>query len=141
MPKPDYASLFAQYEVETDPAVREQLWDQIFVFGPEMDANGHPIFLPGETVEDYLLTPEEEELFEYTKRDYVENNPGTIVAGSEEYVLPFYVLEGYINIEASTIPPYVLFGYVDENYFEAPSSIGDFIAYVGEYYNESGETT
>lgn len=136
MPKPNYAALFAQYEVETDPAIRAALWEQIYDFSP-------PDPLPeGESIEDYLLTDAEKELFGYVLDDYVEPNPGTLITDSGQlFVVPDYVLEGYINIESSAIPPYVLAGYVDENYIVLASSIGDFVAYVGEYYNDLGETT
>lgn len=135
MPKPDYAALFAQYEVETDPAVREQLWEQIYDFSP-------PSPLPeGETIEDYLLTPEEEELFGYVMNDYVAPNPGTISEESQLFVLPNYVAEGYINIENSAIPPYFVEGYAEQGYVILGGSVGNFIAYVGEYYNDLGETT
>ena len=57
MPKPDYLSLFAQLEVETDPVQRQALLDQLYNFAP-------PVPLPeGETVEDYLLSDEEIEKF------------------------------------------------------------------------------
>lgn len=136
MPKPDYAALFALYEAETDPVVRQQLYDLIYDFSPP-----DPL-PPGETIEDYLLTPEEEELFGYVLNDYVEPNPGTLLTDSGQlFVVPGYVLEGYINIEQSAISPYVLEGYVDENYIVLPSSIGDYVAYVGKYYNDLGETT
>jgi hypothetical protein len=136
MPKPDYAALFAQYEVETDPAIRAQLWDLIYDFTP-------PDPLPeGETIEDYLLTDAEKELFGYVLDDYVVPNPGTLITDSAQlFVSAGYVLDGYINIESNAIPPYVLAGYVDENYIVLQSSVGDFVAYVGEYYNDLGETT
>lgn len=136
MPKPNYAALFAQYEAETDPVVKQQLYDLIYDFSP-------PVPLPpGETIEDYLLTPEEEELFGYVLNDYVEPNPGTLLTDSGQlFVVPDYVLEGYINNQQNAILPYVLEGYVDENYITIPSSVGDYVAYVGKYYNDLGETT
>jgi len=135
MPKPDYAGLFAQYEVETDPVIRSQLWEQIYDFSP-------PSPLPeGETIADYLLTPEEEELFGYVLNDYVAPNPGTISEESQLFVLPDYVAEGYINIGNSAIPPYFVEGYAEEGYVILGGSVGTFIAYVGEYYNDLGETT
>lgn len=138
MPKPDYAALFAQYEIETDPVIRAQIWEQVYDFSP-------PVPLPeGETIEDYLLTPHEKELFAYCYDDYVENNPGYIEGfdGSTGlYVLPDYVLDGYINIEDVDVGLYVLTGYVDELYVKTSPENTGFIAYVGEYYNNNGETT
>ena len=136
MAKPDYLSLFAQLEATTDPVQRQALLDQLYVFTI-------PSPLPeGETVEDYLLTPAEIEKFAYVEDDYVEPNPGTIISSNDQlFVIPDYVLEGYINIESSAIPPYVLEGYVDENYIVQGASVGDFSAYVGVYYNDLGEST
>lgn len=137
MPKPDYAALFAQYEVETDPIVRAQLWELIYNFTPP---NPLP---PGEVIEDYLLTPEEEELFGYVLNDYVENNPGYIegYAGSSYlYVFPDYVADGYINIQNADVGLYVDAGYMADGYVQSTDYSG-FIAYVGEYYNDNGERT
>lgn len=137
MPKPDYAALFALYEAETDPVVRQQLYDLIYDFSP-------PDPLPeGEFIEDYLLTEAEKELFGYVLNDYVVPNPGGgSVDNSQLFVLPNYVLDGYINIESSSgTEPYVVEGYVDAGYVLVSSSSGDFIAYVGQYFNDSGETT
>lgn len=136
MPKPNYILLALQLETETDPVIRQQLLDQLYDFSIPSPLP------PGETVDDYLLTPEEEELFGYVDNDYVEPNPGTLISDSSQlFVSPGYVLEGYINIESSTISPYVLDGYIEEGYIVLPSSIGDFVAYVGTYYNDLGETT
>lgn len=136
MPKPNYLSLFAQLEVTTDPVQRQLLLDQLYDFSP-------PVPLPpGESIEDYLLTPAEIEKFAYVEDDYVVPNPGTIIGDSGElYVLSGYVADGYINIESSTIPPYVLDGYVAEGYIAAATGFGDFSAYVGVYYNDLGEST
>ena len=96
----------------------------------------------GETVEDYLLTDDEIEKFAYVEDDYVEPNPGTILeSDSLLFVAAGYVLDGYINIESSAIPPYVLEGYVSEDYIVQGASVGDYSAYVGVYYNDLGEST
>lgn len=135
MPKPNYLAIAAQLETETDPAVRASLLAQLYDFSPPSPLP------PGESIEDYLLTPEEDELFGYVDNDYVEPNPGTLLEQGEEFVVAGYVLDGYINIESSAIPPYVLEGYVAEGFITNPTSIGDFSAYVGVYYNDLGETT
>lgn len=136
MPKPNYLSLFAQLEVATDPAIRADLIAQIYNFAPP-----DPL-PPGESVEDYLLTDAEIEKFAYVEDDYIEFNPGTEAGGeSGLYVVPFYVANGYINIESSTVAPYVLEGYVSEDYIVAASGLGTFTAYVGTYYNDLGEST
>lgn len=137
MPKPDYLALATQLETETDPAIRESLRAQLYDFSP-------PDPLPeGEFIEDYLLTEAEKELFSYVLNDYVVPNPGGgSVDNSQLFVLPNYVLDGYINIESSSgTEPYVVEGYVDAGYVLVSSSSGDFIAYVGQYFNDSGETT
>lgn len=135
MPKPNYLAIAAQLETETDPAARASLLAQLYDFSPPSPLP------PGESVEDYLLTPEEDELFGYVDNDYVEPNPGTLLEEGESFVVAGYVLDGYINIESSAIPPYVLEGYVAEGFITNPTSIGDFSAYVGVYYNDLGETT
>lgn len=135
MPKPNYLAIAAQLETETDPAVRASLLAQLYDFSPPSPLP------PGESIEDYLLTPEEDELFGYVDNDYVEPNPGTLLEEGEAFVVAGYVLDGYINIESSAIPPYVLEGYVAEGFITNPTSIGDFSAYVGVYYNDLGETT
>ena len=140
MPKPDYAALFAQIAIETDPVVKEQLRLQAYNFSP-------PVPLPeGETVEDYLLTPHEQELFAYTYDGYIENNPGYFEGNystSVLYTIPDYAAYDYINIEYPAIGLYVAAGYTEEEYMQlTDTSIGSgFISYVGEYYNELGETT
>ena len=136
MPKPNYLALFAQLEVTTDPVQRQALLNQLYDFAP-------PVPLPeGETVEDYLLTDDEIEKFAYVEDDYVEPNPGTILeSDSLLFVAAGYVLDGYINIESSAIPPYVLEGYVSEDYIVQGASVGDYSAYVGVYYNDLGEST
>ena len=135
MPKPNYLAIAAQLETETSPEGRASLLTQLYNFSPPSPLP------PGESVEDYLLTPEEDELFGYVDNDYVEPNPGTLLEQGEEFVVAGYVVEGYINIETSAIPPYVLEGYVAEGFITNPTSIGDFSAYVGVYYNDLGETT
>lgn len=121
MPKSNYLALFAQLETTTDPVQRQALIDQLYDFSP-------PSPLPeGETIEDYLLTDNEIEKFAYVEDDYVEPNPGTIIESDNLlFVTPGYVLEGYINIESSVIPGYL---------------VGDYSAYVGVYYNDLGEST
>lgn len=140
MAKPDYAALFAQIAIETDPVIKEQLRLQAYNFSP-------PVPLPeGETVEDYLLTPHEQELFAYTYDGYIENNPGYLEGNystSVLYTIPDYAAYDYINIEYPAIGLYVAAGYTEEEYMQlTDTSIGSgFISYVGEYYNELGETT
>lgn len=136
MPKPDYLSLFSQLEVETDPVQRQALLDQLYNFAP-------PVPLPeGETVEDYLLSDEEIEKFGYVDDDYVQPNPGTEYAEVDAlFVLPNYVTEGYINIQNNAISPYYVEGYADEDFVVLGGSVGGYIAYVGKYYNDLGEST
>lgn len=140
MPKPDYAGLFAQIAIETDPVIKEQLRLQAYDFSV-------PFPLPdGETIEDYELTKHEKELFAYTYDGYIEDNPGYAegdYSTSVRYVMPDYVAYDYINIEYPIEDLYTLTGYVQEGYLElTDTSIGSgFISYVGEYYNELGETT
>ena len=136
MPKPNYLSLFAQLEVETDPVQRQALLDQLYDFSP-------PVPLPeGETVEDYLLTQAEIEKFGYVDDDYVQPNPGTEYADSSAlFVLPDYVVDGYINIENNAISPYYVEGYADEGFVVLGGSVGGYIAYVDKYYNDLGEST
>jgi len=137
MPKPNYLAIAAQLETETDPAIRASLLAQLYDFSPPSPLP------PGESIEDYLLTPEEDELFGYVNNDYVEPNPGGgTIDDSQLFVLPNYVLDGYINIESSSgTAQYVVEGYVDAGYVLVSSTSGDFIAYVGKYFNDSGETT
>jgi len=145
MAKPDYAALFAQIAIETDPAVKADLQTQAYTFTP-------PDPLPeGETVDDYLLTPAEIELFNFTVDDYVEDNPGYVQAApgitythSHRFVEPNYVAAGYINIEYPADYSYVVEGYLEENYINIeipPDAVTGFIAYVGQYYNDQGDTT
>lgn len=145
MPKPNYVALFAQIAVETDPAVKADLQAQAYTFTP-------PIPLPeGEAVDDYLLTPEEIELFNFTEDDYVVDNPGYVTAAegvtytySHRFVMPDYAEPGYINIEYPPSYEYVLEGYVEENYINIqipPNYPTGFISYVGKYYNDQGDST
>ena len=129
MANPDYATLLPLIAAETDPVLKQQLIDQCYQF-----------LVP--------LTDAERELFEYSNFDYIENNPGYIEpyavdGNSHLYVLPNYVVDGYINIENGNAQDlYVLAGYVLDGYI-APSggSTGSgFVAYVGKYYNQDGET-
>jgi len=70
MPKPDYADLFQQIAETTDPVERAALVELAYDFEP-------PYPLPeDETIEDYLLTEDEIELFGYVLNDYIENDPG-----------------------------------------------------------------
>ena len=130
MANPDYATLLPLIAAETDPVLKQQLIDQCYQF-----------LVP--------LTDAERELFEYSNFDYIENNPGylepyAVDCNSHLYVLPNYVVDGYINIENGNAQDlYVLAGYVLDGYI-APSggSTGScFVAYVGKYYNQDGETT
>lgn len=125
MPNPNYAVLLAQIAAETDPVLKAALIAQCYVFNEP-------------------LTDAERELFEYCAFDYVEDNPG-YVEGSEGtsylYVLPDYVIDGYINIEDADVGLYMAPGYVLDGYVrETPDDTG-FISYVGVYYNNNGETT
>ena len=65
--KPDYATLLPLIAQETDPVAKQALIDQCYVFLAD----------DPDTPELESLTVEEEQLFEYVDRDYVENNPGT----------------------------------------------------------------
>lgn len=70
MAKPDYVTIASQLAIETDPVERQNLKDQLYVFSV-------PQPLPeGETIEDYLLTDAEKQVFAYVYDDYIENNPG-----------------------------------------------------------------
>lgn len=124
MANPNYALLLAQIAAETDPVVKAALIAQCYVF------------------ED-TPTLEEQELFEYCAFDYIENNPGYVESSgtSNLYVLPNYVVDGYINIENADVGLYVDAGYVDEGYVASSSGATGFISYVGVYYNNNGETT
>ena len=124
MANPNYALLLAQIAAETDPVVKAALIAQCYVF------------------ED-TPTLEEQELFEYCAFDYIENNPGYVESSgtSNLYVLPNYVVDGYINIENADVGLYVDAGYVDEGYVASFSGATGFISYVGVYYNNNGETT
>lgn len=124
MANPNYAVLLAQIAAETDPVLKQQLIDQCYVFLGE-------------------LTLEEIELFEYCAFDYIENNPGYVESGETSvlYVLPDYVIDGYINIEDADVGLYVAEGYVEEDYIRSTPDSTGFIAYVGQYYNDNGEVT
>ena len=124
MANPNYALLLAQIAAETDPVVKAALIAQCYVF------------------ED-TPTLEEQELFESCAFDYIENNPGYVESSgtSNLYVLPNYVVDGYINIENADVGLYVDAGYVDEGYVASSSGATGFISYVGVYYNNNGETT
>ena len=126
---PDYEAILTAAAQESDPAAKEALLDQIKFNSP--------------------LTRDEKELFEYCEFDYVIDNPGygtgDLIAAA--YILPGYVADGYINIqnaESAIIDTglYVLDGYVAVDYVNVGASVeSGFIAYVGEYYNQDGETT
>lgn len=124
MANPNYALLLAQIAAETDPVAKAALIAQCYIF------------------ED-TPTLEEQELFEYCAFDYIENNPGYVESSgtSNLYVLPDYVVDGYINIENADVGLYVDAGYVDEGYVASSSGATGFISYVGVYYNNNGETT
>jgi len=125
---PDYETLLTAAAQESDPVAKQALIDKIKFNSP--------------------LRRDEIELFEYCEFDYVIDNPGygTGDLAAAAYILPGYVADGYINIEntESTIDIglYVEDGYVAIDYVNVGASIeSGFIAYVGEYYNQDGETT
>ena len=120
MANPDYATLLALIAAETDPTIKAQLEAQCYVFTEE-------------------LTTDDIELFEYCAFDYIENNPGYIAGAGDTgiYVLPDYVLDGYINIASEA-------GLYMEAYlqvFYVAKSNSGFSSYAGVYYNNNGETT
>jgi hypothetical protein len=121
---PNYALLLAQIAAETDPVLKQQLIEQCYVF-------------------EETPTLEEIELFEYCAFNYVENNPGYVEGGATSglYVLPNYVVDGYINIEDADVGLYVEAGYVEDNYIRNTVDSTGFISYVGQYYNDNGERT
>lgn len=141
MPKPNYASLFADIAL-TAPGSSERaaLEALVYNFSP-------PTPLPaGETIDDYLLTQTEKEFFAYTQDDYIIDNPGYVSPAGQvtlRYVLPDYVANDYINIEYPDSGLYAAAGYVQEGYLELTdtSVSSGFSSYVGQYYNDLGETT
>jgi hypothetical protein len=141
MPKPNYASLFADIAL-TAPGSPERaaLEAIVYNFTP-------PIPLPeGETVDDYLLNKTEQEFFAYMADDYIIDNPGYVSPAGQvtiAYTFPDYVVNGYINIEYPDSGLYAIVDYVQDGYLElTDTSISSgFSSYVGEYYNDLGETT
>lgn len=71
MANPNYASLLAQIAVETDPVIKASLIAQTYVFNT-------------------ALTESEQELFEYTTFDYIEDNPGVVGNSLNSYVGKYY---------------------------------------------------
>ena len=126
---PDYYALLTALAQETDPILRQAIKDQIVFTSP--------------------LRRDEKQLFEYAYFDYIEDNPGYIEPYASKdysymYVLPNYVVDGYINIENSNAQDlYVLAGYVLDGYVASSkrSIRSSWSAYVGEYCNQDGETT
>ena len=126
---PDYFALLTALAQETDPVLRAAIEAQIVYTSP--------------------LRRDEKQLFEYAYFDYIEDNPGYIEPYAVDdysymYTLPNYVVDGYINIQNGNAQDlYVLAGYVLDDYVSASGvSIGSgWSAYVGEYYNQDGETT
>lgn len=125
MANPDYATLLALIAAETDPVVIAQLEAQCYVFND-------------------VLTEAEKELFEYAAFDYIENNPGYVdgFVSPGLYVLPDYVVEGYINTVEAIADLYMVAGYVESGYVEEFGS-GDsgYSSYVGIYFSDNGERT
>lgn len=128
---PDYLALLTAIANETDPVLKEQLYDKIQFTAP--------------------LSRDEQQLFEYVNFDYIENNPGYVQGGygtpvdSGLYVVADYVVDGYINIQNTNVGLYVEAGYVVDDYVAAGAISGQnesgWIAYAGVYYNQNGETT
>jgi hypothetical protein len=71
MANPNYASLLAQIAAETDPVIKASLIAQTYVFNT-------------------ALTESEQELFEYTTFDYIEDNPGVVGNSLNSYVGKYY---------------------------------------------------
>jgi hypothetical protein len=72
---PNYAELFEQYRLETDPFIKEQILDQIYVFNEP-------------------LTIEEAQLFGYVYDGYIENDPGVVDGVFSSYVGVYINQEG-----------------------------------------------
>jgi hypothetical protein len=141
MPKLNYAQIFADIENSAPGSpTRAALNALVYNFTP-------PSPLPeGETIDDYLLTPTEKEFFAYMADDYIVDNPGYVSPAGQvtlAYTFPDYVVSGYINIEYPDSGLYAAAGYVQEGYLElTDTSISSgFSSYVGQYYNDLGETT
>lgn len=79
---------------------------------------------------DSPLSRDEIELFEYCEFGYIQDNPGynDSVEQLAAYILAGYVEDGYINIEI-------------QSNVQSNVQYQGFTAYVGEYYNNNGETT
>lgn len=129
---PDYLALLTALAAETDPILRAEIEAKIVFTSP--------------------LTRDEQEHFEFVDFDYMEDNPGYVsleAADPLPYVAVNYVLDGYINIQnVQAAVPYVLEDYVASGYINientadfATPNVSGWIAYVGEYYNQDGETT
>jgi len=71
MANPNYASLLAQIAAGTDPVIKASLIAQTYVFNT-------------------ALTESEQELFEYTTFDYIEDNPGVVGNSLNSYVGKYY---------------------------------------------------
>jgi hypothetical protein len=126
---PDYLALLTALAAETDPILRAAIEAQIVFTSP--------------------LSRDEIELFEYSHFDYIEDNPGYVTANpSLPYVTINYVANGYITdtaLAAATpyvLPDYVVNGYINiENDGIGITNESGWTAFVGEYYNDLGETT
>lgn len=126
---PDYLALLTALAAETDPILRAEIEAQIVFTSP--------------------LSRDEIELFEYSHFDYIEDNPGYVTANpSLPYVTVNYVANGYITDTAlAAAQPYVLPNYVIDGYINIENGgVGitnesGWTAFVGEYYNDNGETT
>lgn len=75
MPNPNYAELFEQIRLETNPVIREQLIEQAYQFNEP-------------------LTPEEAQFFDYLIPGYVQNNPGGVGNSFRSYVGVYINQEG-----------------------------------------------
>ena len=126
---PDYLALLTALAAETDPILRAAIEAQIVFTSP--------------------LSRDEQELFEYSHFDYIEDNPGYVSAeASLPYITVNYVANGYIIdtvLAAATpyvLPDYVVNGYINiENDGIGITNESGWTAFVGEYYNDLGETT
>ena len=126
---PDYLALLTALAAETDPILRAAIEAQIVFTSP--------------------LSRDEQELFEYSHFDYIEDNPGYVNAeASLPYVAVNYVANGYISSTAlAAAVPYVIENYVIEGYINIEnngvsiSNESGWTAYVGEYYSKDGEIT
>ena len=80
MPNPNYFAISEQLKNETDPAVRQQLKDQLYVFEEE-------------------LTEEEKSLFGYWAIGYIQDDPGYIENEYTSFVGRYFSSSGEDSVD------------------------------------------